>query len=278
MEPLVTVVVPYYNHQDYVIDALKSIYSQSYKNIQVIIIDDCSSDAGYQIIHDFINERCLDWTFLRNDKNIGLIRTIKRSLNYIEGDYVCILASDDQWLNEKVELQVHTMVNAKVDCISAGYEEIPSGKKFKVPMFIEYSSNDIIYGNYFMPALNLMWSAQRFKLIASEMKEDIGLEDYHMLLAQSLVYGSVYCLPEVLGKYRIHDNNTSSNRDFIYQKKCQIITSFIDKGKVLPTSALEFQTAIFLKRSSKYLELIKFLFFRPKMVLIFIKVKLAKKY
>ncbi|CAH6882965.1 hypothetical protein VCHA28FP16_270024 [Vibrio chagasii] len=277
MEPLVTVVVPYYNHQDYVIDALKSIHCQSYKNLQVIIIDDCSSDSGYKNILDFINERCLDWTFLRNEKNIGLIKTIKRSLSYIEGDYVCILASDDQWFNEKVGLQVRTMVNAKIDCISAGYEEIPSGKKFKVPMFIEYSSNDIIYGNYFMPALNLMWSVERFKLIASEMKEDVGLEDYHMLLAQSLYYGPVYCLPEVLGKYRIHDNNTSSNRNFIYKKKCQIIKSFIDKGKVLPASALDFQTAIFLKRSSEYVKLIRFLFFRPQMVLVFIKMKLAKK-
>ncbi|MGR5336219.1 glycosyltransferase family 2 protein [Vibrio gigantis] len=278
MEPLVTVVVPYYNHQDYVIDALKSIHGQSYKKLQVIIIDDCSSDSGYNDILNYINKNCLDWKLLSNDKNIGLIRTIKRSLNYIEGDYVCVLASDDQWSNEKIELQLHAMLNGKIDCLSAGYEEVPSGKKIDVPTLVEFSSNDIIYGNYFMPALNLMWRAQRFKLIASEMKEDIGLEDYHMLLAQSLSYGPVYCLPGVLGKYRIHDNNTSSNREFIYNKKCQIIKSFIDNDYVLPASALDFQTAIFLKRSSRYIELIKFLLFRPKIVSVFIKSKWAKKH
>lgn len=263
MESLVSVIVPYYNHKDFVLETLESIKEQTYKNIEVLIIDDCSPDSGKDIIQSFINKNSLNWTFISNPNNIGLINVLKLSVNYINGDYICILASDDKWIKEKIEVQVRVMESGTFGCLSGGYEEIPTGKIFKLNNIRAYSTNDIIYGDYFMPALNLMWGAERFKTIVSGMKEGVVLEDYYMLLQHTLNFGLIYCLPGLLGSYRVHLHNTSSDKDLMYNKKKEIINELLMEGANIPLNSLDFQTAIYLKNVKKYMKLFSFLVFRP---------------
>ncbi|MBT1702772.1 glycosyltransferase family 2 protein [Chryseosolibacter indicus] len=105
MSPLVTVVCLCYNHEKFVKEAIHSVIDQTYKNIQVIIIDDASIDGSAAIIKQIINNHPTI-QFIQLNENIGNCRAFNRSLPYIKGDFVIDFATDDVMLRQRIEQQV----------------------------------------------------------------------------------------------------------------------------------------------------------------------------
>ena len=91
-EPLVSILTPAYNHEKYVRVFLDSILAQSYKNFELIIVDDCSTDKTPSIIEQYKDERI---RFFRNDFNRGMNGNLNVAFSYAKGKYIVILASDD---------------------------------------------------------------------------------------------------------------------------------------------------------------------------------------
>lgn len=112
-KPLVSVVIPCYNHERYVQDCILSVINQSYTNIEVIIIDDGSNDSSVIKIKEMV-ERCEDRFVnfeFRHRPNVGLSSTLNEALEWCKGDYFCTLASDDQILEDKISYQVDYLNN-----------------------------------------------------------------------------------------------------------------------------------------------------------------------
>ena len=120
--PLVSVVIPVYNHQQYVEQAVNSVLKQSYPNLEIIIIDDGSKDDSTKKV-----DQCLDaWrkapaqglerqiTFIKQ-QNQGAHHTINRGLSLATGDFLTILNSDDYFHLERIKTLVHMtgQVNAQ---------------------------------------------------------------------------------------------------------------------------------------------------------------------
>ena len=106
--PLVSVVVPCYNHERYVKECIQSIIDQSYKNIELIVIDDGSKDASVAVIEGLrgaCEERFTRFEFSARE-NRGLCNTLNQALDWCQGEYFAAIASDDQWLPFKTEKQV----------------------------------------------------------------------------------------------------------------------------------------------------------------------------
>ncbi|MBR2246821.1 MAG: glycosyltransferase [Bacilli bacterium] len=103
MDKLVSVVIPAYNHEKYIEAAIKSVLNQTYKNIELIVEDDSSTDNTAKIIKK-IKDKRLKTVFPK--KNKGTVRTINHLLNMCKGDYIAILGSDDVWYPEKIEKQL----------------------------------------------------------------------------------------------------------------------------------------------------------------------------
>jgi len=95
--PLVSVIIPCYNHERYVQETILSIINQTYKNIELLIIDDGSSDSSYDKIRE-MEEQC-NRRFIRfetkRQENKGLIETLNSLINMSSGEYVFPIASDD---------------------------------------------------------------------------------------------------------------------------------------------------------------------------------------
>ena len=91
-EPLVSILTPAYNHEKYVSVFLDSILDQTYKNFELIIVDDCSTDKTPSIIEQYKDERI---RFFRNDFNRGMNGNLNVSFSKSKGKYLIILASDD---------------------------------------------------------------------------------------------------------------------------------------------------------------------------------------
>jgi len=100
---LVSIVMPLYNCEDYVLDAVKSILNQTYKNIELIICDDASTDSSFEICAKIDDDRV---TLIRNDINIGNRETLNRLFGHARGEYIAIMDSDDISHPERISLQL----------------------------------------------------------------------------------------------------------------------------------------------------------------------------
>jgi len=95
-KPLVTVVVPNYNHAKYLKKRLNSIYKQTYKNIEVILLDDCSTDTSRSILSKYAKKHKNNTKTIFNTKNSGgVFYQWARALESAHGDFIWIAESDD---------------------------------------------------------------------------------------------------------------------------------------------------------------------------------------
>ncbi len=95
-EPFVSIIVPNYNHEKYLRQRLDSIYGQTYKNYEVILLDDCSSDDSRTILNEY-RDRYPDRTRCEfNETNSGgVFRQWRKGISLAKGDYIWIAESDD---------------------------------------------------------------------------------------------------------------------------------------------------------------------------------------
>ena len=118
--PLVTVICSCFNHADYVLESLQSVLNQSYKNIQIVVIDDVSSDNSVKIIQDFITPHP-EIIFIKNSENLGLNVSVSNAMQFVKGDYFIDLAADDVLLPNCITTQVNTFKNSKFKNLAIVY-------------------------------------------------------------------------------------------------------------------------------------------------------------
>ena len=107
MEPLVTVLISSYNHAKYIAAGLESVLNQSYKNLQIIVVDDGSQDDTLDLLQSYEDERL---TVLTAERNTAF-RLYDTAKSKIQGKYVAELASDDRWTLDKIQKQVDFLEN-----------------------------------------------------------------------------------------------------------------------------------------------------------------------
>ena len=103
-QPLVSVVIPCYNHESFVQDSIQSVIDQTYQNIELIIIDDGSKDGSVEKIKEMIpacQERFIRFEF-RHRPNKGLSATLNEALEWCEGEFFSPLASDASFSASKI--------------------------------------------------------------------------------------------------------------------------------------------------------------------------------
>jgi glycosyltransferase involved in cell wall biosynthesis len=115
--PLVSVGVASYNNSKYVIDTLNSITSQSYGNIELIIVDDCSKDDSVEIIHEFLKTVSVPYKFHVNERNKGVVYVCNKLLSMLGGDYYTLIGSDDIMLPDRIEKQLAVMTSEDADMV-----------------------------------------------------------------------------------------------------------------------------------------------------------------
>jgi alpha-1,3-rhamnosyltransferase len=228
--PLVTIVIPCYNHAKYVQDSIRSVINQTYVNIELIIIDDGSTDQSVNKIKEIMEEceqRFTRFEF-RYRPNKGLSNTLNEALEWANGEYFSVLASDDQMLAKKTELQVKAFkpdtvgVFGGVNIINDKNEVISS----RVREYSESNFEDIILNNHDLPASSQMFEKNALKE-AGGYNPNVKVEDWDLLLRISKLNKRMVYIPEVLIKYRKHDTNISSDSKFMYVEMCKILDQYV---------------------------------------------------
>jgi len=108
-QPLVSVVIPTYNRGHLIKDSIESVFNQTYKNIELIIVDDASTDNTKEIVTSIKNDRLV---YIRMEDNRGPSAARNKGIKTAKGEIVAFLDSDDRWYPEKTEEQVKLLINS----------------------------------------------------------------------------------------------------------------------------------------------------------------------
>lgn len=262
--PLVTVVVPCYNHDKYVKETIESIVNQTYKNIELIVIDDGSSDNSVQVIQELADK--YKFTFIYRP-NKGLSATLNEAIKLSKGKYFAGCASDDIYMLDKIEKQVEFMEQNPQYGMCYGkitqFEE--SGLKAKKLPVIGKSGwifKDLLYG-----CLIATPSTFIKKIVlddVGEYDEKLWIEDWDMWLRIAQKY-QIGFINEYFTYYRRHDTNISKQIFKMYEAEKQLLEKYkehvdykkvMNKRKIIWFSALsrehKKEALIFLPHSIKY--------------------------
>lgn len=112
-QPLVSVIVPAYNAETYILQTLNSVLSQTYKNIEVVVVDDGSHDGTTQIVEAIMRRD--DRVALLRQSNSGVAVARNLAIEKSRGEYIAPIDADDMWYPQKIEKQVHCMLHAGLD-------------------------------------------------------------------------------------------------------------------------------------------------------------------
>lgn len=141
--PLVTVFCLSYNHAEYVVEALESVLNQTYKNIELIVADDCSKDNSVEVIEKWLTNHP-EIQFYKNKTNIGNTKTINSLLKLAKGDYIIDMAADDVMFPFTVEKQLEKFNTSSFKNLGIVYGNLelihPDGSHKGV--FFEVDSNN----------------------------------------------------------------------------------------------------------------------------------------
>jgi len=206
----VSIIMPNYNGSKYISQAIESVLTQTYKNWELIIIDDCSTDNSLQIIDTYV-KRDARIKLIKMERNSGPAIARNTGIEYANGRYIAFLDNDDIWLEHKLEKQISFMQKHKVGlCYSSYYVIDELGKtitKFKIPKDkVSYREllKSCIIGN-----LTAIYDT---KILGKVFMENVGHEDYTLWLKILKRIDYAYGLKEFLAKYRVGNNSISRNK------------------------------------------------------------------
>lgn len=226
--PLVSIVIPCYNHAQFVQETIQSVIDQDYENIELIIIDDGSKDNSVEVIQEMIpacEERFVRFEF-RHRPNKGLCATLNEALEWCEGEYFSPLASDDIALPHKTSFLIkkHQQYDAAVVFGSARKFNIEKEGK-DLLLNCEHTLKDLMFIKN-MPAAPA--SLMRTDIIRNVggFLEGVALEDLYMWLKLTSNGEKLYSFPEVVVKYRDHEANTIKQFEFMHKQRLKVLELF----------------------------------------------------
>lgn len=205
--PLVSVVLGTYNGAVYLEEQLRSVLAQTWTNLEIIAIDDGSTDRTVGILREYA-ARDSRIKVIINEQNLGFVRNFEKGCSLSKGKWIALCDQDDYWSPDKVEKMVYAIGDYPMiycDSDLCGPDLQPIGTR--ISDLVHYQSFDDcrqlcvfsrMYGHATLITRDLFAKASPFR---KEIPHD-GWLAYHATL-----YGGVKYLPEVLVKYRQHAGN-----------------------------------------------------------------------
>ncbi len=133
-KPLVSILIPCYNHENFLDDCLSSILAQTYDNIELLVCDDCSPDRSFEKITDFepsLKERFSRVVIMRNDVNQGVTKNINRMLKLAQGVFVKTIASDDAMAPTAIEKMAQYLIaHPQIDVVVSNGIKVSESEQY----------------------------------------------------------------------------------------------------------------------------------------------------
>jgi len=238
--------VPSYNHEKYIAEAIESILNQSFKDFELIILDDFSKDNSRAIIENYRRkDKRINAYFHR--KNMGISYTMNDLLSKASGEFVAFLDSDDLWDKLKLERQLTVLrKNGSLVVWSEGEiideNSIPTGKTFTQMHFVTKKKKsgsifeELLYGNFVFGS-SLICKADYAKEIQFDEKL-MYLNDAKFMVNLAKKH-QFFFMKEPLAKYRLHGKNSIFSNKKGWDQDIVIINEYFLRtyGEEIPKRA-----------------------------------------
>ncbi|WP_079514395.1 glycosyltransferase family 2 protein [Rossellomorea marisflavi] len=210
-DPLISIIMPAYNSEKYILDSINSIIEQTYESWELIIVDDCSKDSTLSIINKY-SEKYNQIHVYVNSNNEGVSASRNKGISNANGDWIAFLDSDDLWEKTKLQKQVKYAIDNEQDFIFTGASYInesghPYDGIFEVPEIITY---ELLKLQNVISCSSVLIKKEYFNEIKME-RDDIH-EDYAVWLKILKKGTKAFGINEPLLIYRISSSSKSGNK------------------------------------------------------------------
>jgi len=216
--PLFSIIIPTYNRAALLDRCLMSLCDQTYKNFEVLVCDDGSTDNSKEITEKYIN--ALNIQYLWEPNWGGPARPRNRGIAVAKGEWICFLDSDDWWKPEKLQLclpylNVYELIYHDLEIVG---KKPNVGKVFKSRVLKGDFFRDILVGGNSIPNSSVVLRKEIIKKVGfqSEDPKMISVEDSDYLLRVAQITNKFRYIPRVLGCYWVGDNNISHSINHIF--------------------------------------------------------------
>ena len=206
--PLISIAMATYNGEKFLREQIESIVSQTYKNIEIIICDDNSSDATCEILSEYQKKFAIN--IIRNHKNLGIVKSFEIALKNCKGEYIILSDQDDIFFREKITILYENIKDSllihsdsiiidenKNVLFNSHFDSFKSKNK---SLFIDYLIGNNVTGNSVLINKKLLEFAFPFP-------KHIRIHDHYLAMCASY-YGKISFLPNKLQYYRQHNYNS----------------------------------------------------------------------
>lgn len=208
----ISIIVPVFNAEGYILEALNSIDSQSYNSYEVLVIDDASTDNTFNVISEYIKTKS-KFKLFKNATNKGVAETRNKGCAISSYSYLAFLDADDIWHEDKLESCVNEIIKTDTDLICSSYNFInDTGANVSKPYLIEnrfFTYKEILDENIIGCSTVIL---KKNVFMKFKFNKKYAHEDYMLWLELSYNNYKIYGISGPLVSYRKIKGSRSNNK------------------------------------------------------------------
>ena len=240
-EHTVTVIVCTYNGEKYISEQLDSLLAQTYKKMRIVIYDDLSTDATWEVLSRYAM-RYESVSIVRNDRRLGVVANFERAIAKTDTPYIALCDQDDIWFPDKLERSVKMLepyddipayIHTDLCVVDENANVVhPSFFRWKGYVFPEKKSTDILISRSGVMGNTVVMNRRMKARVLPFLSADV-MHDYHIGVIGEL-FGKRITLREPTLYYRIHGNNAGNRRKSLKEKISAFFSDPLPYGSLRP--------------------------------------------
>ena len=231
--PLVSVIIPTYNAEKFIVQAIESVFAQTYRQYEILVIDDGSTDNTQEVLRVFEDRlHC----YYQNNRGPSSARN--KGIQFASGEYICFLDADDLWTSEKLQSQVEFMESHpelglvfsdhedfnQEECMSSTWLDVKKkalGLELETQIPLEEAFSKLVYENY-ISTPTVMVRKQCLEKVGGFDENLWSVEDRDLWL-RIAAHFPIACLPRIFCQRRIHQMNISKVSELSMQGRITVL-------------------------------------------------------
>lgn len=224
-KPLVSVIIPIYNAEKYIKQCIESVRIQTYSNLELICINDSSTDNSISIIQK-LSQKDQRILIIQNKVNKGLSYSRNIGIQHSHGEYILFLDSDDVLIENAIEklLYEFSTCDSKVEIVMASHAEwdgiqITRKRIYPLSIYINDQNNytiieSLLSGKWYNSSWNKLFRRKIFEKYHLKFKEGVLHEDAILNYQMALQINAIKVIPEILYLYRTNNNQSIIHKPY----------------------------------------------------------------
>ena len=203
----VSIILPNYNSSDYISSTISSVQKQTYRNWELIIVDDGSNKKTKKILQKYKKIKKIKIFWLKKNKGAAYCRNL--AVKKSKADFLAFIDSDDLWKKNKLKIQINYMIKNNRDFTYSYYQSLYNGKIKKIKTPVKFDFNSFTKDTSIATSTMILKHkiAKKIKFTSTKI-----CEDYYFKCVALKKIGSAFCIKNYLTTYRIRKNSLQSNK------------------------------------------------------------------